>query len=61
MLKSRLLNFVVGEEVDGKPSGFFVHEETIAQLSSLLHSLTKGEQSESRAGCATWKDVSKDF
>jgi len=51
---------VVGEEVDGRPSEFFVHEEAIAHLSKPLQDLTKGSSSEARNGSATWKDVTKE-
>ncbi|KAF4632043.1 hypothetical protein G7Y89_g6084 [Cudoniella acicularis] len=59
ILNSRLFKFTVGEAVDGKPSEFSVHEDAIAQLSAPLRTLTKSS-TESRAGRATWKEVSKD-
>jgi hypothetical protein len=60
IVNSRLFKFIVGEEVDGRPSEFYVHEEAIAQLSKPLQNLTKGSSPEARDGSATWKDVSKE-
>lgn len=60
ILNSRLFKFIVGEEVDGRPSEFFVHEEAIAQLSKPLNTLTKGASSRAQDGSAIWKDVSKE-
>jgi len=60
IINSRLFKFIVGETSDGVPTEFSVHEEAIAQLSKPLHSLMKGGLSEAQAGCAIWKDVSKE-
>jgi len=60
ILNSKPLKFVVGEEVDGRPSEFFVHEEAIAQLSKPLYTLTKKASSEAQDGSIVWKDVSKE-
>jgi hypothetical protein len=60
IINSRLFKFTVGEDVDGSPSEFSIHEDAFAQLSKPLKSLAKGNSSEARAGHATWKDVSKE-
>jgi hypothetical protein len=60
ILNSRLFKFILGEEADGTPSEFFVHEDAIAQLSKPLYTLTKGGLPDARAGRATWKGVSKE-
>ncbi|RFU32785.1 hypothetical protein B7463_g3542, partial [Scytalidium lignicola] len=59
ILNSRIFKFIVGEDVDGNPTEFFVHEQAIAQLSSQLFTMMKGGLSEAQSGCAIWKDVGK--
>ena len=54
ILNSRLFKFIVGEQADGQPTEFLVHEDAIAQLSKPLELLTKGDDS------ARWSDVSKE-
>lgn len=51
---------MVGEDVDQRPTEFSVHEDAVAQLSTPLHTLTKGGSTEARAGSAKWKDVGKE-
>ena len=60
IINSRLFKFIVGETIDGTSTEFLVHEEAIARLSQPLHSLMKGDLSEAQAGCAIWKDTSKE-
>ncbi|KAM3068467.1 hypothetical protein ACMFMG_009608 [Clarireedia jacksonii] len=60
ILNSRIFKFVIGEEIDGTATEFFVHEEAIAQLSKPLHSMMKGGMLESQVGCTKWGDVSKE-
>ncbi|KAL5322107.1 hypothetical protein ACEPPN_010076 [Leptodophora sp. 'Broadleaf-Isolate-01'] len=60
ILKSRIFKFTVGQNVDGKPTTFSVHEEAIAALSQPLHALMRSGLSESESGHAIWEDVSKD-
>ena len=60
IINSRLFKFIVGENCDGIPTEFSVHEEAIAQLSKPLQTLVKGDLSEAQAGCTIWKDVSKE-
>lgn len=50
----------MGEDVDGRPTEFFVHEQAIAQLSGKLNEMMKGGVSESKSACSIWKDVGKD-
>lgn len=60
IINSRLFKFIVGETIDGTPTGFSVHEEVIARLFKPLHNLVKGGLSEAQAGCMIWKEVSKE-
>lgn len=59
ILNSRIFKFIVGEDVDSKPSEFSVHEGAVAQLSDPLYNLTKGNCAEAQVGQTKWKNVSK--
>ncbi|KAF4634738.1 hypothetical protein G7Y89_g3366 [Cudoniella acicularis] len=60
ILNSRIFKFIIGEEIDGKATEFFVHEDAVAQLSPSLRALMKGEMEEAQMGCTIWEDVSKE-
>lgn len=60
ILNSRLFKFIVGENIDGESTEFFVYEEALAQPSKPLYNLMRGGMIESQAGCARWDDVGKE-
>ncbi|RDL31411.1 uncharacterized protein BP5553_09620 [Venustampulla echinocandica] len=60
ILNSRIFQFTVGENIDGKPTKFYIHEKAIAQLSEPLQKLMEGNFAEAQTGWARWDDVSKE-
>jgi hypothetical protein len=55
IISSRIFKFIVGDE----RTEFSVHEEAIAQLSTPLHNMMKGNMIEAMNGCTVWENVNK--